>query len=191
MISAREILYGVYGAYRLCRFDPKGLVYLNDSVEGFWRSFFAALIIAPADLLVTLLGLRDSEIAASWPRVLLLELLAYVVVAFGYTLIVFYICRAIGRTERFILFIVAYNWAGVTQTALVLPTTALAASELLPADFASGIALGAALLILAMTWFIARVCLQIGGWMAAGLVALHLVLAISVFALAESRLGVG
>ena len=40
--SLHEIFYGVFGAWRLFRLDPKAMAYFDNSVEGFWKSFFAA-----------------------------------------------------------------------------------------------------------------------------------------------------
>jgi len=45
--SAREMMYALYGAYRLARFDAGGMRYFDASIDGFWRSFFAAVLIAP------------------------------------------------------------------------------------------------------------------------------------------------
>ena len=43
MISLREVITALYGAYRLARFDPGGLGFYEVTVQGFWRSFFAAV----------------------------------------------------------------------------------------------------------------------------------------------------
>ncbi len=139
MIAAREIVYSLYGAYRLCRFDPQGLAYFNPTLEGFWRSFVAALIVAPAHCLLTIINLRDVAIEASLARVVAIETLAYVILVFAYPLVVFHICQMMGRSERYFTYIVAYNWAGVIQIALILPATALGASDLLPLNLAYAI----------------------------------------------------
>ena len=48
MPDREEVLGALYGAYRLARIDPAGMTYFNLSFEGFWRSFFAAVLVAPA-----------------------------------------------------------------------------------------------------------------------------------------------
>ena len=40
--TTREIVFGLYGAWRLAHLDRGGLGYFDASVEGFWKSFFAA-----------------------------------------------------------------------------------------------------------------------------------------------------
>ena len=52
----------IYGAYRLARLDAAGMSYFDTSVAGFWRSFFAAVIIAP--FYAMLLAIRFPIIAA-------------------------------------------------------------------------------------------------------------------------------
>ena len=48
MPDRQEVLSALYGAYRLAWFDVSGMTFLNLTVEGFWRSFFAAVLVAPA-----------------------------------------------------------------------------------------------------------------------------------------------
>ena len=47
MPPKQEIVASLYGAWRLMRLDPTGMTYFNLSSDGFWRSFFAAVMIAP------------------------------------------------------------------------------------------------------------------------------------------------
>jgi hypothetical protein len=189
MIGVRDIVYGIYGAYRLCRFDPQGLAYLDASERGFWRSFIAALLIFPAHCLVTIINLREVDIQAGLPRAAIIESLAYVIVVFAYPLIAFHLCEMMGRGERYFTYMVAYNWSGVIQIALTLPATALAASDLLPIEASYAIGLGVTGLVLAMLWYIARTTLQIGMLAAAGFVLLDIVIGIIVDTIADGRLG--
>ena len=47
MIALREVVTSLYGAARLIQFKPDGLTYFDSSLDGFWRSFTAALLVAP------------------------------------------------------------------------------------------------------------------------------------------------
>ena len=42
-----SVIRSIYGAWRLALLDPSGLNWFDVSIEGFWRSFFAAAIVAP------------------------------------------------------------------------------------------------------------------------------------------------
>ena len=46
--SPLEIAYGIYGAWRLARLDVTGMEVFDRTVAGFWKSFFAAVLVAPA-----------------------------------------------------------------------------------------------------------------------------------------------
>ena len=50
--SVTEIAYALYGAWRLARLDSGGMGYFDRSIAGFWKSFFAALLVAPGHILL-------------------------------------------------------------------------------------------------------------------------------------------
>ena len=191
MIELREILYGLFGAYRLCRLDPQGLAYFNASHAGFWRSFVAAAIAAPAYFLIVLFELGRTPVEASFERIVAIEALAYVILVFAYPLAMFYISRAIDRERHYMLYIVGYNWLTVPLALLELPAAALSAAEVIPAAAASVVELVVTLVTLVLLWFVARTALQISPLLAAALVAIDVTLTFMVRSLTEGRLGVG
>lgn len=190
MISAREIVYGVYGAYRLCRFDAQGLAYFNASREGFWRSFFAAVLVAPAAFLITALHVDKAAIHAGPLRIALIEGLAYVILVFAYPVTVFPLCRLLDREANYITYVIAYNWAGVIQMLLVLPFALLAASGVLPSTVANLAWLAVNGVTLAMLWYIAKAALRVPAGMAVALVTIDLVIGLVVDWIAEARLAI-
>ena len=40
MIARHEVLLSLYGVWRLFLRDPRGIEWLDVSIEGFWKSFF-------------------------------------------------------------------------------------------------------------------------------------------------------
>jgi hypothetical protein len=190
MIEAREVIYGIYGAYRLCRLDPQGLSYFNATPEGFWRSFFSAVLIAPVHFLITFLDINQATIQAPFPRVILIEGLAYLILVFAYPLAMYYISQLLDRQRQYITYIVAYNWAGVIIALIELPASALGASELVPASAANVVEIAATVVTLVMLWYIARTTLQITRLAAAGLVIVDVLISVIVSSIAEGRLAV-
>ena len=176
MISTREIIYGIYGAYRLCRFDAQGLAYFNASREGFWRSFFAAVLVAPAEFLIKALDLDQATVQAGPLRIVLIEGLAYVILVFAYPVIVYELCRLFDKERNFITYVTAYNWASVIQMALVLPVAVLVASGALPSTVANLAQLAVTVVIFVILWYIAKAALQVPGQTAAMLVIIDVVL---------------
>ena len=55
MVTSREVVAALYGAYRLARFDPSGLALFDATIAGFSRSFFAAVLVAPVYLVLLLI----------------------------------------------------------------------------------------------------------------------------------------
>lgn len=190
MIAVREVVYALYGAYRLCRFDPQGLAYFDATPGGFWRSFYSALLIAPIHLVTTLVGLSNMTVRAGVERVVLIEALSYVILVFAYPLIMYHICELLDRQRFYVAYVVAYNWAGVLLAALTLPAAVLAGGGLLPTAVAILLQLGIIALTSAMLWYIAKTTLQLAGAIAAMLVAFDLVLSLVVQSIAEARLAV-
>ena len=125
MISAREVLTALYGALRLARFDPSGLDFFEQTETGFWRSFFAAVLVAPFYLMLT--SIRYSGLTETVPfvRFLAIETIAYVIAWVAFPLLMAALTRSLGREAHYIRTIVAYNWAAVWQNALYMPVAML------------------------------------------------------------------
>ena len=64
MPGREEINRALFGAYLLARRDPRGMGYFEISVEGFWRSFFAAALAAP--MFAIIVALHRPEVTAEY-----------------------------------------------------------------------------------------------------------------------------
>jgi hypothetical protein len=172
-----EVQLAVGGALRLARGDPRGLDFFDTSIDGFWRSFRAALIGYPFFLI--LLAFRVS--AAHWEesgvaRILAIETIGYAISWVAFPLLVLPLTRWLGREDRLLTFMVAYNWSQVPQTALFVIVGADAASGLLPAGVTQIADFAAAVAVLLYEWYIARVALAVSASQAVSVVLLDLVL---------------
>jgi hypothetical protein len=192
MISMHEIVYALYGAYRLCRFDRGGMAFFNVTREGFWRSFFSAVLVAPIRAIITFVELQNTRfpIEASGERIFLIEALSYLVLVFAYPFAMFYMCEVIDRRQRYMGYIVAYNWAGVLLALLALPFALLGADELVPTAIANFAGLGVTAVSLVILWYVARIALEIPGVTATALVAVDFVLSVVIRSIADARLAV-
>ena len=174
--SWSEISYGVFGAWRLFRLDPKGMTYFDTSLEGFWKSFFAAELVAPAYAIIVAMELSRAETIIHPASIVIIQTLAYVINWVAFPLASYYVIQNMGREARFVGYIVAFNWSSVIQMAILLPYSLLAASGVLPDPMTSLIGLAATLVVLGYLWFITRTALDITGFPAVGLVLLGLVI---------------
>ncbi len=185
MLSAREAAYSLYGAYRLARLDAGGLDYFDASLEGFWRSFYAAAFVAPPFALLLALRYADGMVAASPLRYAAIEAIAYVIAWLAFPVAMLMVTRMLDREKHFIRFIVVYNWAAVLQNALYLPIPMMGITGMLTVNSANGMGMLALLLILGYTWFITKTALEVTSAAAAGIVALDLGISIFITAVSD------
>ncbi len=176
MPTYREIVYGIYGAWRLARLDAGAMSYFERTPAGFWKSFFAAVIVAPGFAIIIGYELFQIEIEAGVIRVVLVEILAYLLGWVAFPVLVHQICEAIGKREAYIGYIVAFNWSKVIQMAVFLPAIALIATGVLPEESGSLLRWVVSILILSYEWFVTRTALGVTAMGAVGFVALDLVI---------------
>lgn len=185
MPTLREIVMSIYGAWRLARLDANGMSYFDISVEGVWRSFFAAVMIAPfyALMLAVRFPLTGGDVD---PLLFVLaEGVAYVVSWVAYPVVLVSLTQAMGCRERFPAYLVAYNWSMILQNALFLPIGILGATGAIPGDAASFLWLIALVAVLVYTWFIARTALALPPFTCVGIVVLDIALSFLVSAIAD------
>ncbi|MEQ8193940.1 MAG: hypothetical protein RIB59_05585 [Rhodospirillales bacterium] len=191
MVTARDVIAGLYGAFRLARLDRGGARYFDKTVDGFWRSFFAAAIVLP--LYVILLALRFGEpgLTNSLFRYLSIEMIAYVTAWVAFPLAALPLSRVFDKEGNYIGFIVAYNWASVLQNAIYLPIAMIVVTNLIPMPYANFISFVALGFIMVYTWFIARVMLDVSAGAAAAMVGMDLILSILIRTFAEGMMRAG
>lgn len=179
-----HLVYSLYGAYRLARADTGGMAYFDRTVDGFWKSFFAAVIIAPGYAIVIWGDMPVTAQDASLLRIVAVHLCAYVLSWVAYPVIAHAVCTSIDRQEEFIPFIVATNWAKVIQMVIYLPVIVIVTLKFLPTGGAAFLQAVAYLAVLVYQWFVTRTALAIGGAAAVGFVVLDLIISIFVRAYA-------
>jgi hypothetical protein len=186
MITGREIVYALAGAVRLAKRDPGGLVYFDDSIPGFWRSFYAAVLAIPLHFIMVMAGMPERTLTVGLPALLLTESIAYVVHWVALPLAMFHICQRLDREERFIRFVVAYNWAALLQISVLAPVALVAGTGLLPDSMAFLLSLIVTGWVLYFQWFIARHALDVPPPVAVGIVVLDLVIGVMVNGVARA-----
>lgn len=173
-LTARDVAYSVFGAFRLARFDAKGLDYIDRTPEGALRSFYAAVIVLPAYVLILLLRNWERISGAPLLTALTVEGIAYVVSWTAYPVVMHTVASMLDRTARYPGFVAAYNWSSVVQMAVYVPVLVLAETGLLPEPFGDALVFGVMMAMLTYQWFVLRTALDVNGFMAASLVLLDL-----------------
>jgi hypothetical protein len=124
MLSLSEIARGVGGAVRLMNGDRAGLVMLDRTRDGFWRSFGSALLLAPIYALYLLMTYAGATTVASDMRVTVVEAIGYAIEWTLFPVVLLELSRLTGRVPHYIGSVVALNWANVP---LVIAAVALSA----------------------------------------------------------------
>lgn len=188
MISYREAAAGIYGAWRLARLDPHGMSYFDATERGFWHSFYAAVIVAPAYAVIVAIDYLQQPLGASEERIIAVQAIAYVISWTLFPLAMTVVARMLDRERYYLRYIVAANWANVLEVLLFLPAIAMADSGV--AAFAM-LPVLAALVTFAYQWFVARTALMVSGLQAAAVVGLDLLLDIALMVTVHAMLNGG
>lgn len=174
MIVPAEIAAGITAAWRLARRDPDALAWIDATPRGFGHSFFAAVIVLPAVLLLEVLDGTFTLDGREPLRTLAVELIAYVIQWTAFPLAMSSIADGLGRGGNYLRYIVVYNWSAVVQMALFVPVAATAA--LFPGGGIMLVMVMATALLLIYQAYIAHVALDVPAPTAAGLVLLDMLL---------------
>jgi hypothetical protein len=122
-------------ALRVARLDRDAVRDFDQSIDGFFRSFYGIILCAPAYVFIILAERRMAASAvAEFPAdgflppppislgYLTLETLIYVVYWLSFPVAMIFLARLIGAGSRYVPFVVAYNWTNcIVLFATVLP----------------------------------------------------------------------
>ncbi|HVO16033.1 MAG TPA: hypothetical protein VMV26_12500 [Alphaproteobacteria bacterium] len=173
MISLREVVASLYGAWRLACFDRSALGYFDATPEGFWRSFFAAALIVPFDFSAVLLA-RDEPLPDDLLHFALGYLVVYVLSWLVWPLAAVYLARMLGRASALPIYLTAHNWAQAPAALFQLIVIVLALG-FFPAQTLAAARISF-FVILVYEGFIASVALRIDRIVAAGVVGAYFVI---------------
>lgn len=118
--SSGEVATALYGAWRLMRFDSKAMSYFDKSVDGFWKSFYAAVFWVPLMTIVSFVLARDLPVTLMNILGVAMNNIAYL---FVFPLVFLGACNVMGWQKNFIGCIVALNWTRVFYISLLLPVS--------------------------------------------------------------------
>jgi hypothetical protein len=171
MIPTGELRDSLWGAWRLAHLDVTGMRWFNLSTDGFFRSFFAAVLIAPAYFLVAWIGsLPSGDPAAPPPRSIVGDIVSYPLLWLVFPLLLAVAAKPLGLARQFAAGVIALNWAQVVIMAVVLPVTLLMLTGAL-GPIGALLYLTAYAASLVYTWFVLRTALETTGGIAAALTA--------------------
>lgn len=120
-----EIRHYFEGALRLAKGDTGGMAHFDFSADGFWRSFWAIVIVAPGyAVIVADQYMRRGAPVEFWPT-FSAEAVSYVLGWIAFPIIAVFLTRMFDVAERYVPLIVTLNWASMVQIGALLVPIAL------------------------------------------------------------------
>ncbi len=171
MISRAEVLLSLYGAWRIFIRDPRGIEWLDDSIEGYWKSFFCAVVVLPGYGLWFVFTVYDPNMAAGPFRIMIVEGIGYVIGWVAWPLLMAYIAAALDRDQYYVRYIVAYNWSAGISIVVYLIVLVLRLLGFVPDGIMAFFSFIALVVVLSYHWYVLRIGLEVSPGAAAGLVA--------------------
>jgi hypothetical protein len=180
MLTADEVVRSLRGSLRLIQREADGFHAFDTSIGGFWRSFAAIGLTAPA--FVALLAERrlDAGLAAGRllddPGLVLQEAFIYVAAWVTFPLLMIGFVRLMGLQRRYVGYVVAYNWSSVILTFVLAFPATLHVLGLATATHAAFYTFAFGIVLLHYRWFLARTALHVTGGLAAAVVGLDVLI---------------
>lgn len=173
-----EITRSIRGALRIALLDPDAPAWFNLSVEGFWRSFLAPVLLAPFYLALILNDAGEAAEGVDPGAATFARIAAYVAGWAAFPLVMIPIARLLQLGGAYVPYIIMWNWSSVPQSAIMLPASA--AFESLGERAGGMIVMFATVTVLFYGYLVARAGLRCPPLTAAGVVTLDLVLSLLV-----------
>jgi hypothetical protein len=178
------------GAWQVMLGRAEGLNRLDFSLEGFWRSFAAVILLVPFLLLMMLAeqplaegaGVDAGPLTASR---MALQGIAMLIEWFAFPLVFAAIAPPFGLSSRYVPFIVTRNWAQVIVGAMIGVIEALVVVGVIPAAAASFVILAAFAVTLRFSYMVVRLSLAVSMGMALPIVVLDLLLSLTIWTVFE------
>ena len=174
MLTTREALHGLFGAYRLALMDKTGLTYLDRSPAGTARSFWVAGLVLPFYLAMLLMWPEADDKQPPLLDFLVVQSLQYCIALVGFALVVNFISRKINRSERYLDFLCTYNWSAAIQVIVFFPIVSLGFYGVIPHGMTDALLLVFTAAMEIYLGFITWVTLQVNWQLVVGLVVLEM-----------------
>jgi hypothetical protein len=178
------------GAWQVMLGRAEGLNRLDFSLEGFWRSFAAVILLVPFVVLMLFTdqpfqgGAGVEARPVTGARVTLLGV-ALLVDWFAFPLVFAVLARPFGLSSRYVPFIVTRNWAAVVINAIMGVVQALVIVGVIPAAAVPFVALAAVVLSLRLFYMVVRISLAVSMGMALPIVLLDYLLSLTIWTVFE------
>lgn len=184
--STQSIAENLFGAWQVMTGRAEGLNRLDTSLQGFWRSFAAVILVVPFAMLALLsqepLAVEAGVEAQQWTgNRLALEGFALLCDWFAFPLVFAAVAPPFGLGSRYVPFIVTRNWASVIVAAIMGAAHALHLLGILPTSILAYVLIAVIAVALRFTYVVARTTLAVSMGMALPIVMLDFLLSLTIW----------
>lgn len=182
MLGLSEISQSLRGAVQLFLGRKQGLLAMDRSVDGFWRSFGVILLLLPINAVVVLAITRTNSsetFGGLFFEQMPLLLLDWV----GFPIVLALVAGPLGVSANYVSYVVARNWAAPVAAAILAIPYLLQGAGWIPVNGAALLSLVAIVVVLRYGYMVLRLALGTSMALSAGLVAADLALTLIVIAL--------
>lgn len=173
-----EAWLALTGALRLARGDRGGMACFDASEEGFWHSFRAGVLCYPLYLILLAFPIEIGPAPELDPlRVLLVETIHYVISWVAFPLLMIPLVDWLRRGQHYFVFMGAYNWCQVPQTAVFALVAIGGGAGLLSTEGTLVAYLVVGIAALVYEWYVSFVALEVSRPKAALVIAVDVMLA--------------
>jgi hypothetical protein len=185
-----DLRQNLAGAWDVMLGRRQGLAKLDLSIEGFWRSFAALVLVIPFNVLALLSQRRLLEESGATETAALangigVEAIALLADWITFPIVFAGLARPLGLAARYVPFIVARNWAAVIVSAMIAVVHAAHVVGILPSSLAPMFLLVTIAIALRFAYVIARTTLDVSAATAIGIVALDFLISLLIWSAVE------
>lgn len=170
----------LYGAWRIFWLDRRAVGLFENTPEAFLQSFWCAVILLPAIILLRLLQPEYGEMIETngIMRLAVIETISYVIIWTAWPVAAAALTSFLDREDHYFHYIGTFNWLTAPLTLLHLILSLVHAAIGLPDIVITGLTIGVIFWSLFLHGFVARTCLNISGVAAIPLVVFDFLLGI-------------
>ena len=161
------------GSLMLLKGRSEGIDQFDVSVDGFWRSFQAALIVAPGFALTLWLRPDFDDAGLTVTQFWLKAAIAFLVAIVQFPLLALLLCSYFDLKHRFVPLIVASNWVAVIQTVIFVTAVLFAQVSGSLGDI---LLLVVTVSLMYFQWFVIQTALKTAGTIALAYLTLDMII---------------
>ena len=185
MLTREEIVRSLNGAWELFLDRPGAMRYFDISVEGFWRSFGAVVLVVPSYALAvlaerTMMALDPAAPVQDGTAFLVQSVIGLGLDWMALPVILALLARPLGIGRHYAAFVVARNWGAVIAIVPYGAIGLLIVLGVVGVELANLLMLAALIVVLRYTYLIARRALDVSLGFAIGIVVLDFVVSLAI-----------